>query len=85
MLHKVGGKYAKSSFSFDGLVDRRRVKREIIKAFKRGGETVSPLYIDASIDVSLKLTEYTADQYVHPVQLADIATAEEAHASETTD
>jgi hypothetical protein len=81
VLHKVNGQYAKSSFSFDGLVDRRRVKREIIRAFKRGGEVVSPLYVEASIDTSLKLVGARADTIV----LDDISLAEEAHANETTD
>ncbi|QOE32147.1 hypothetical protein CPT_Paso_030 [Rhizobium phage Paso] len=54
VLHKVEGKWANSAFQFTGLVDRRRVKREIIRSFRRGGEIVHPSYIDASIDASLR-------------------------------
>lgn len=53
VLHKVQGKWARSAFQFDGLVDRKRVKREIIRAFKRGGEVVNPQYVEASIQASL--------------------------------
>lgn len=61
VLHRVGRdaakQWAKSAFAFTGLVDRRRVKREIIKAFRRGGEIVNPAYIEASIDASLKAVQ----------------------------
>lgn len=53
-LHRVDGVWAKTAFNFEGNVDRRRVKREIIKSFKRGGEVINPLYVDACIDASLK-------------------------------
>lgn len=53
--HKVGEDWAKSAFSFTGLVDKRRIKREIMKAFKLGGERVSPKYIDACILQSIAL------------------------------
>lgn len=54
VLHKVEDKWARTAFSFTGSVDRKRVKREIIKAFRRGGAVVHPTYIEASIDQSLK-------------------------------
>ena len=51
--HKVGEDWAKSVFNFEGLVDQRRVRREIIRAFRRGGQKVSGLYIDTCIKHSL--------------------------------
>lgn len=51
--HKVGEDWAKSAFQFEGLVDKRRIKRMIIQAFKNGGERVSPRYIEACIQQSL--------------------------------
>lgn len=62
--HKVGEDWAKSTFSFDGLVDRRRVRREIIRAFKRGGEQVSTKYVDACINASLNTQMITASKTV---------------------
>lgn len=59
VLHKVDGVLAKSAFNFDGKVDRRRIKREIIKAFRRGGESVNPTFIDACIEASLRAAERT--------------------------
>jgi hypothetical protein len=53
VLHKVDGDWANTAFSFTGDVDRKRVKREILRAFKRGGQVVHPSYIEASIQTSL--------------------------------
>lgn len=53
--HKVDGEWANSAFQFDGLVDTRRIKREIIKSFKNGGERVSAKYIQACINKSLMM------------------------------
>ncbi|QWY83421.1 hypothetical protein [Rhizobium phage RHph_X3_9] len=55
VLHKDElGRWCKSAFAFTGEVDKRRVKREILKRFRKGGQTVSPAYIEASIEASLK-------------------------------
>ena len=54
VLHKVSGVWCNSAFNFTGLVDVKRVKREILRSFKRGGEVVHPQYIDASIRASLE-------------------------------
>lgn len=53
--HKVDGQWANSAFQFTGFVDTRRIKREIIKAFKNGGEKVSVQYIQACINKSLTM------------------------------
>ncbi len=79
VLHKVGGQWANSAFQFTGRVDRRRVKREIIKSFRRGGEIVNPAYIDASIDASLRKAQNTRDkQLLGTKLLACITDADEA-------
>lgn len=92
VLHKVGGKWARSAFAFTGSVDRKRVKREIIKAFKRGGEVVSPQYIEASIAASLDaasrkqkslLGEKVLTAALDAEQQMDIREAERFVASET--
>lgn len=62
--HKIGTDWAKSTFSFDGTVDRRRVRREIVRSFKRGGERVSTQYVDACINSSLNTQMITASKTV---------------------
>lgn len=69
--HKVGDEWAKSVFTFDGLVDNRRVKREIIRAFQRGGEKVSPQYIDACIKSSLNPKQIGVRVGSEPLALPD--------------
>lgn len=98
VLHKVDGVYAASTFKFDGFVDRKRVKREIIKAFRRGGEVVSPQYIEASITASLKGATrkqkavvgatlldavLSTEKRMNDTPLVSIHDAEEAHADDT--
>lgn len=78
VLHKVDGKLAKSAFNFTGRVDRRRVKREIIKAFRRGGEIVNPLFIDECINASLRVSGVEGRQVIQQVALASITDAEDA-------
>lgn len=86
VLHKVDGVLAKSAFSFTGMVDKRRIKREIAKAFRRGGETVNPVFLDACIDASLRAAEASrivvssepvSIQDAEDAQLADRAAAEQ--------
>ena len=66
----------------------KRVKREILRSFKRGGEVVHPQYIDASIKASLEaatrrqkalLGEAALDK---EKQMEDIRLAERAAAAE---
>lgn len=87
VLHKMNGQWANSAFSFTGNVDRRRVKREIIRAFRRGGEVVHPSYIDASIDASLRKEQSTHDKILLGRKLVesveDIYAAEKAYADDT--
>lgn len=84
VLHKVRGEWANSAFSFTGSVDRRRVKREIIRAFRRGGEIVNPAYVDASIDASLRKQQSLHDkQLLGRKLLTCITDAEEASAATT--
>lgn len=81
VLHKDGEQWATSTFTFDGTVDIKRVKREILRQFKKAGEVVHPAYIDAAIQASLKAAARTVEQQ----PLADISLAEEVHANETAD
>lgn len=60
--HKVEGQFARSTFTFTGLVDKRRVRREIIKRFRTAGEVVSPVYINACIDASLRFAHRVATE-----------------------
>ncbi|QXP44073.1 PIN-like domain superfamily protein [Stappia phage SI01] len=53
--HKVDGKWAYSTFTFEGAVDKRRIKREIIRAFLRGGEQVDTRYIDECIRIGIEI------------------------------
>jgi hypothetical protein len=80
VLHKVKGQWAQSAFNFDGLVDRRRVKREIIKSYRRAGEVVAPAYIEASIEASLRRhNAHSKNVLLGTKVLACINDAVEAH------
>lgn len=71
--HKIGADWARSAFQFTGLVDRRRVRREILRAFQRGGQTVKPAYIDACINASLNVQTLGVKVATKPMELPDDA------------
>lgn len=95
VLHKVEGQWANSRFAFDGDVDIKRVKREILRQFKKAGEVVHPAYIDASIRASLNAAtrnqkSMLGEKVLNAAldaekRMMDIHQAEWAHANETTD